>query len=144
VVPDEPLEIGLWDITGVYLNPCQMSNEVPTKSVREIASAFGRQRLTSVTKPRAVDVAGYHGLYMEVATPTDLTVSTCEDYELNLWEGRPDGGFWTTYAGLIVKLWILDVDGQPMVIHMAVPPPAKSPQIQEMTHVVLSTTFEPN
>ena len=43
---------------------------------------------------------------------------------MNLWEARPDGGYWTRMPGMVNRLWILDVDGQPMVIHLAVPPSA--------------------
>jgi hypothetical protein len=132
----------LWVITGVYLNPCAQSNEVPARTVRATADALLRQRLTSATRPREVNLAGYHGLYMEVITPTDLDYGTCDDAEVNLWEGRPDGGYWTRTPGMVNRLWILDVDGQPMTIHMAVPPSATAPQIHELTDVVEAATFK--
>jgi hypothetical protein len=140
--PEDPLMIGLWVITGVYLNPCAESNEVAPRSVRATADAFLQQRLTSTTGPREVDLAGYHGLYMEITTPTDLDYGACDDAELNLWEGRPVGGYWTRMPGMVNRLWILDVDGQPMVIQMAVPPSATGPQIHAMTDIVEAATFE--
>jgi hypothetical protein len=139
---EDPLMLGLWVITGVYENPCAQSNEVPARSVRATADAFLQQRLTTSTQPRAVDLAGFHGLYMEVTTPTDLDYGACQDAEVNLWEGRPDGGYWTRMPGMVNRLWILDVDGQPMVIHMAVPPSATHSQISAMTTIVEAATFE--
>jgi hypothetical protein len=139
---EDPLMLGMWVITGVYLNPCAQSNKVPPRSVRATADAFLQQRLTSPTRPREVDLAGYHGLYMEVTTPTDLDYDACDDAELNLWEGRPDGGYWTRMPGMVNRLWILDVDGQPMVIHVAVPPSATGLQIHAMTGIVEAATFE--
>src|SRR5262249_39286974 len=125
VEPGDPLMIGLWVMTGVYLNPCAGSNEVSPRSVRATADALVQQKQTSASKPRPVDLAGYHGLYLEVTTPMDLDYATCADGEVNLWEGRPDGNYWTLMPGMVNRLWILDVDGQPMAIHMAVPPSAK-------------------
>ena len=49
------------------------SNKVAPGSVRATADAFLQQRLTSSTTPREVDLRGYHGLYMEVTTPTELS-----------------------------------------------------------------------
>jgi hypothetical protein len=140
--PEDPLMLGLWVITGVYVNPCAQSHKVPPRSVRATADAFLQQRLTSPTKPREVDLAGYHGLYMQVATPTDLDYGACDDAEVNLWEGRPDGGYWTRMPGMVNRLWILDVNGQPMVIHLAVPPSATGHQIRAMTNIVGAATFE--
>jgi hypothetical protein len=140
--PGDPLAIGLWVVTGVYLNPCAESNEVSPRSVRATADALLRQRFTSATRPREVDLAGYHGLYIEVTTPADLDYSRCDDAEVNLWEGRPVGGYWTMKPGMVERLWILDVEGQPMMIHMAVPPSATGPQIRAMTDVVEAAAFE--
>ena len=142
VEPGDPLMLGLWDITGVYLNPCAQSNEVPSRSVRATADAFLRQRLTSTTRPREIDLAGHHGLYLEVTSPKKLDYGACDDAEVNLWEGRPEGGYWTRMPGMVNKLWILDVDGQPMAIHVAVPPSATGPQVRAMTDIVEAATFE--
>ena len=139
---DDPLEFALWDINGVYMNPCAMSDEVSTRSVDAIADALVRQPLTSASRPRGVTLAGYHGLYMEVTTPTGFNYSKCDDAELNLWEGRPDGGYWTWMPGMVERLWILDVDGRTMVIHLAVPPSATDPQIRAMTDIIEAATFE--
>ena len=140
--PEDPLAIGLWVVTGVYLNPCAESREVPTASVGATFDALVRQRLTSATMLRNVDLGGYRGIYVEVTTPTDRDYTRCDDAELNLWEGRPEGGYWTREPGMVERLWILDVDGQPMVIQMAVPPSATDPQIHALTDIVEAATFE--
>jgi hypothetical protein len=144
--PNDPLALGLWDVTGVYLNPCSQSNEVDTEAttlVSKVFDALSRQRLTSSTRLREVNVGGFHGIYVEVTTPTDLDLSRCDDAELNLWESRPDGGYWTRKPGMVERLWILDVHGQPMVLHMAVPPSATSAQIRAMTDILEAVKFKP-
>jgi len=142
VQPGDPLMLGLWAITRVDLNPCAQSHKVPARSVRSIADAFLQQRFTSTTGPREVNVAGYHGLYVEVTTPTGLDYGACVDNELNLWEGRPEADYWTTMPGMVSMLWILDVDGKAMVIQLAVPPSATGRQVQAMTDIVETATFE--
>jgi hypothetical protein len=139
---EDPLMLGLWAITGVYVNPCAQANQVSPKSVRAIAAAFLHQRLTSATRPRKVDLAGYHGLYLEVTAPTDLDYDTCDDAEMSLWDARPDGGYWTRMPGMVNQLWILRVDGQPMVVHLAVPPSATGQQVHAMTDIVETAAFE--
>ena len=103
---------------------------------------FVRQRLTSATKPHAVELAGYSGLYMELTTPTQFDYGKCNDDEVNLWEGRPEGGYWTWMPGQLERLWILNVDDQPLAVHMAVPPSATAAQIQAMNDIVEAATFE--
>jgi len=142
VEPGDPLMLGLWAITGVYLNPCTESNEVPATSVRATVDAFLQQRFTSPSRPRKVELAGHHGLYMEVTTPTELDYGACDDAEMNLWEGRPDSTYWTAMPGMVNRLWILDVDGHPLVVQLAVPPSATRPQIHAMTNIVETVTFE--
>jgi len=139
---EDPLMLGLWVITRVYLNPCTQSDEVSPRTVRATADAFLQQRFSSPTRPREVDLAGHHGLYMEITTPTDLDYGACDDAEVNLWEGAPDGGYWTRMPGMVNRLWILDVDDQPMVIHLAVPPSATVGQVHAMTDIVEAATFD--
>ena len=98
--------------------------------------------MTSSTRPREFDLGGHHGIYVEVTTPTDLDYSKCDDAEVNLWEARPDGGYWTRTPGMVERLWILDVDYKTIVIHMAVPPSATGPQIAALTDIVEAATFE--
>jgi hypothetical protein len=142
VEPGDPLMIGLWAMTGVYLDPCAESDEVYPRSVRATADALVRQKLTSASTPRPVDLGGYHGLYLEITTPMHLDYAACSDDEVNLWEGRPEGGYWTVMPGMVNRLWILDVSGQPMAIELAIPPSATSRQIRAATDIVETATFE--
>ena len=118
---EDPLMLGLWRVTGVYEDPCAASHLLRPTSVRATAKAFLRQRLTSSTRPREIEVAGHHGLFMEVTTPTDFEYATCDDAEMNLWDGRPDSSYWTRMPGMVNKLWILDIDGEPMLIQRSGP-----------------------
>ena len=106
-----------------------------------LADAFLRQRVTSVTKPRPVTLAGYDGLYLEIKAPTKLDYSHCNDAELNFWESTPAGERWTRMPGMRDRLWILDVDGQPMVLAMFVPPSATDRQVEQIADIVQDARF---
>jgi hypothetical protein len=140
---DDPLEIGgLWAVTGVYKDACKATAMYPAgPSVRSLANAFGRQKVTSTTKPRPVTFAGYHGLYLEITAPADREYWDCNDAELNFWDAAPDGGYWTRMPGMVDRLWILDVDGQPMMLAMFVPPSATDKQIRSLTNILRAAEF---
>jgi hypothetical protein len=140
--PEDPLAISLWVVTGVFKDACVATEQIPAgESVRTLADAFLRQQVTSVTKPRPVTLAGYDGLYLEIRAPAKLDYSGCNDAELNFWESTPTGERWTRMPGMRDRLWILDVDHQPMVLAMFVPPSATDRQVHQMTQIVHGARF---
>jgi hypothetical protein len=140
--PEDPLAISLWVVTGVFKDACKATAQIPAGgSVRTLADAFLRQEVTSVTKPRPVTLAGHHGLYLEITAPTKLDYFRCNDAELNFWESTPAGERWTRMPGMRDRLWILDVDGQPMMLAMFVPPSATDKQVDQMTDILAATQF---
>jgi hypothetical protein len=140
--PDDPLAISLWVVTGVFKDACKATQQTPAgNSVQTLADAFLRQEVTSVTKPRPVSLAGYDGLYLEIVAPAAQDYSGCNDAELNFWESTPAGERWTRMPGMRDRLWILDVDGQPMVLAMFVPPSATDQQVDHIADIVRSARF---
>ena len=59
-------------------------------------------------------------LYLELAAPNKMSFSRCNDAQINFWDSKPSGGHWTRMPGLYDRLWIVDVDGQPMMLAMFV------------------------
>jgi hypothetical protein len=140
--PEDPLSISLWVVTGVYKNACKQTTLIPAgDSVRTLADAFVRQEVLSVTKPRHITLAGYDGLYLEIAAPTHKDYSHCKEAELTFWESKPTGSRWTRMPGMRDRLWILDVDGQPMMLAMFVPPSATDEQIDKITDILNDARF---
>jgi hypothetical protein len=140
--PDDPLAISLWVVTGVFKDACVATEQIPAgDSVRTLADAFLRQKVTSVTKPRAVTLAGYDGLYLEIKAPVKLDYTRCNDAELNFWEATPAGERWTRMPAMRDRLWILDVDGQPMVLAMFVPPSATDRQVEQIADIAKGARF---
>jgi hypothetical protein len=139
---EDPLAISLWVVTGVFKNACKATARIPAgNSVRSLADAFLRQEVLSATEPRPVTLAGYRGLYLEITAPTKQDYSRCQDAELNFWESRPSDSRWTRMPGMRDRLWILDVDGQPMMLAMFVPPSATDEQIDKITEILNDVRF---
>jgi hypothetical protein len=140
--PEDPLAISLWVVTGVFKDACVATEQLPAgDSVRSLADAFLRQKVTSVTRPRPVTLAGYDGLYLEIRAPAKLDYSRCNDAELNFWESTPAGERWTRMPAMRDRLWILDVDGQTMVLAMFVPPSATHRQVEQIADIVQGARF---
>jgi len=140
--PEDPLAISLWVVTGVFKDACVATEQIPAgDSVRSLADAFLRQQVTSTARPRPVSLAGLDGLYLEITAPTHFDMSDCNDAELNFWESTPAGERWTRMPGMRDRLWILDVDGQPMVLAMFVPPSATDEQIDKITDILDAARF---
>ncbi len=140
--PEDPLSISLWVVTGVYRNACKQTRQIPAgDSVRTLANAFVEQEVLTATRPRPVTLAGHHGLYLEIAAPTKPSYSRCKEAELTFWEAEPAGSRWTRMPGMRDRLWILDVDGQPMVLAMFVPPSATEEQIDKITDILDGARF---
>jgi hypothetical protein len=140
--PEDPLALSFWVVTGVFKDACVATGQLPAgDSVRTLANAFLRQKVTSATRPRPVTLDGYDGLYLEITAPTELDFSRCNDAELNFWESTPTGERWTRMPGMRDRLWILDVGGQPMVLAMFVPPSATHQQVAKIADIVHGVRF---
>jgi hypothetical protein len=105
--------LGYWTVSGVHTDPCTRSGPAgPTgDTVGDLAAALDVQRLTTATDPVPVAVDGHDGLYLEVSTPADLDYGTCRDDAVVAWDDAPA---WS--EAVVTRLWILDVDGQRVVL----------------------------
>jgi hypothetical protein len=140
--PDDPLALSFWVVTGVFEDACVATEQLPVgDSVRTLANAFLRQKVTSATRPRPVTLGGYDGLYLEITAPTELDYSRCNDAELNFWESTPTGERWTRMPGMRDRLWILDVGGQPVVLAVFVPPSATHRQVEKIADIAQGVRF---
>jgi hypothetical protein len=109
--------IGYFNPGGVYEDPCSDSGVAPSAgdTVEDLAAALRAQKLTITARPVPVSVDGHNGLYLEMTAPADFDVEKCRDGVLTVWEDGP------LFFGepLVERLWILDVDGQRVVLDYA-------------------------
>ena len=96
----------------VFADPCHPDrgpmNPQPGPSVDDLAKALASLPSLVATAPTDVDVAGYHGKQVTLTSPTSMAACS-------VWQS-PLGATNTMVAGEQDRYWILDVNGQRLVI----------------------------
>jgi hypothetical protein len=107
---DGLVELVIFD--KVYADPCHpdrgLLNPPPGPSVDDLAKALASVPSLVATTPTDVTAAGYHGKQLTLTAPT--SIATCSVWEL------PMGAANTMGPGERDTYWILDIDGQRLVI----------------------------
>jgi hypothetical protein len=96
----------------VYADPCHPNrgflNPPPGPSVDDLAKALASVPSLVATTPTDVTVAGYHGKQLTLTAPT--SIASCSVWQL------PLGAINTMVSGERDRYWILDINGQRLVI----------------------------
>ena len=108
----------------------------PGPSVQDLADALVAQKFTRTTAPVPVSLAGYQGLYLEMTGPRDT--SKCIKVPAGPWEGR---NFYDDNQ--VERVWILDVDGQRLVVDAAHAAESPASDNEKLTSMVNSLHFVP-
>ena len=136
--------IQYWTVYAVHENPCR-SMKGPTQigdSVGELADALAAQKLTSATKPEPVSLDGHDGVYLELTMPTGIDFETCDQGYFFLWDAKPGDAHHTADSpGLVERLWILDVDGDRVVLAAPAAVDNSAAEIDELTAIAESVRF---
>ncbi len=156
IVKQGPIVVGIsvWDVGRVPRDPCQWSStlEDPGPSVDDLVAALGAQAQRDASEPSDVLLAGHPGRYLEWSVPDDAVVTGDGDFEgCDVQEGHADfvswfgdgyGERWQQVAGQVDRLWVLDVDGQRLVVDATYSPDATDVDRDELERVVASLRFE--
>ena len=122
---------------------------IPTASspVDQLATALSQQIGRNGSAPVDVTLAGYSGKKVDLSVPTDFDKSTCDSLLYKTWlEGGPNGGGDGGYVygpGQRNTVYILDVNGTPLVIDTMYQPTATAADKAELQAVIDSVSFEP-
>jgi len=133
---DNSAFLGLWTINAVHNHPCRGDGSdytFPGPAVDDLADAFVDQPFTRATEPKPVTVDGQEGLYLELKIPAD--VGRCKKDELDLWSSPGGRGY---ESGQIDRLWILDVEGQRVIIDASFLPETSQDDITALEGLVTS------
>jgi hypothetical protein len=141
-------ELAFWTVDKVPTDFCgsgdrsrRFTNPGPT--VADLATALATQPRLGGTDPVPVTIGGYDGLYVELTKPTDAPQCTGRW----LWLVMPTPRSHTAYheqftdPGDVARIWILDVDGDRVVIDTIHPADASDEAVAELTRIVESATF---
>jgi hypothetical protein len=124
-VPDYSTMVAFWIVDRVSPDPCSstwMASAGP--AVEDLAAVIASWPEPDVTRPTDVTLGGYEGKWLEFTVPDDT--QHCVDGSLDLW--RSGGVTRGVNHGDHSELWILDVDGTPLVIELVDSPQGTSDQ----------------
>ena len=150
------LGLSVWDVGRVFRDPCHWVGQDydPGPTVDDLVAALVAQPMRNATQPTAVTLAGYVGQYLEWSVPADLKSSTWTDFDacdidpndvvhrnFHSWLGNGMGNRYEQVPGQIDRLWVLDVDGQRLVIDATYSPDTVQAHRDELASVVASLRF---
>ncbi len=131
--------VGFWiwdgDFDTVYLDPCQWADgaiEPPVgPTVDDLATALASQPQRGDPIPTDVTLDGYDGKLVEMTVPSDIDFADCDGGEFRSWLGRYHQG-----PGQVDRLYILDVEGQRVVIYSSYMPGTSEEERAELQAIV--------
>lgn len=148
--------VTFWDVEEVYGHPCAWTDTLadPGSGVEDLVSALVEVPMRNATEPVAVEVDGRSGTHLEWSVPTDIAFvednGDFPDCDLTN-DGHRDFRSWTGSGwssdryhqgpGQVDRLWILDVDGERLVIDAFSMPSASPEEVEELVGVVASIRF---
>jgi hypothetical protein len=119
-------------------DPCNARPDkfvTPGPGVRPLADALAAQRNALVTEPVRVRVDGHRGLYLETSMPRSVDPAGCYGGVYTSWTST-GGAVTTVLGGLTTRVWILDVDGERLVVGLVWTPDADATDVAELDAMV--------
>jgi hypothetical protein len=133
-----------WAVHGVYDDPCRWEGAAPEigPGVDDLVIALSDQRYTEVvTDPEPVTLGGHDGVLLSVRVPDDLDGAGCTEGRYMFWQGSPGDAHHQAPLGTTEQMWILDVDGQRVVLGAAATAGVRESDVAELTTMVESVRF---
>ena len=136
--------VGFWiwddDFDTVYLDACQWLDGAITPpvgpTVDDLANALASQAQHGDAVPVDVTLDGYSGKMIELTVPSDIDFADCDRGEFRSWHGRYHQG-----PGQVDQLYILDVEGQRVVVYSSYMPETSEAERAERQAIVESIQF---
>ncbi len=112
------MAVTAWVIGDVFADPCRWETTLldppPVSSVDALVAALADQKGLRVSTPTDITVDGFAGTYME-RTVSVTNLADCDGVKFRTWLDT-EGGERYLEPGQHDMLWIIDVDGVPLVI----------------------------
>lgn len=133
--------LGITTTGEVLSDPCTRRAAPPPNSatINDFAEALADQQVTTTTEPIPISLGGHDGLQLTVSTPADFDASRCTEEELVSWQ--EDTGLGAIDPEHVVRLWVVDVDGQHVVLTMNTQTDATRETVELLTDIAESATF---
>lgn len=156
---DPPPTVGLSiiNVTNVVVDGCTDHSGTSPRvgpTVDDMAMALAAlEPFELTTAPTAVTAYGFSGTYLELTVPDiafevsgeDPVFTDCSDGELWSWIGAPLSFAYHGYShpGQVEELWLLDVDGQRLMIVAGTSPGSSEADIAELRSILDSIEIVP-
>ncbi len=140
--PGEFAQLAYWSPTRVPTDPCNARSSSPPlgPTAEDLAAALAAQKRTTTTEPTPVTVDGHDGLYLELTTPRRLDYQACGPDGMQIWQ--TDGDVHRVLDEPTTdRYWIIDVDGQRVVISALTSHVATSETVDQITGLAKAMTF---
>ena len=145
-VTGEPFRaMGFVTADRVYPDPCGLHGNAksavdPGSSVQDLAAALVAQKGVTASAPRPVTVHGHDGLYLDYRVSRGVDVTGCGDQAFDIFSTGP-GSWYLEASRERAAIWILDVDGERLVLSWVAMPGVTRGAMREMTRMVESARF---
>lgn len=138
-------------ISGVYADPCHWKGTLldgsAVSSNDDAVAALANQKGLRVSTPTGVTVDGFAGTYMERRVPAQISdcdgAQTLEQQPVYKVYRSPGFGDRLLRPGQLQQLWILDVDGVPLVIDASIQTGTSADVRAELLQMVESIQIDP-
>jgi hypothetical protein len=151
-----PAFVTFWDVDRVYATPCKWKSKPmvdPGASIDGLASALAKQPLRNAAAPTDVVLARFRGKYLQWSVPTEIAFDeaqpekalfpACDKDTFQSWTGALGWASdrYQQAPGQVDRIWILDVNGERVVIDASYLPTASARQRRELKSIVDSIRF---
>jgi hypothetical protein len=145
-VSSEWVTMTAWVVGGVYADPCSWKDEPAdpsaTLTVGALAATLASQKGLHASTPTDTTVAGFAGKYLERSVPADMKLARCDEHQFRLWLDTTGGQRYVD-PGAYDQLWIVDVDGVPLLLDAAVSPKTPAHERDEILQIMQSVKIDP-
>ena len=144
------IALSTWTVGNLKADPCRWKAgtlDPPVgPTVGDLAAALLEQAGPARGTSTDVTLGGYRGKKIEFSIPSDFDSTSCDEAVYSRWEAASepgDWGGWIDGGGMRNAVYIIDVDGQRVVIDTMSLPGASATDLAEFDQIIASIRFEP-
>jgi hypothetical protein len=144
-VPRTFMRVGSSVVANIYSEPCQSTLLDPPlgPTVDDLATAFADVWGANATTPTEVTLDGFVGKQMVLTVPADVDFADCVTGHYMAWRDTGHGDRSYQGPGQIQESWIVDVEGERLLIEASYFPEITPEDRAELQQVIDSIQIEP-
>ena len=143
--PGDTVEVAFTIFDRVYADPCDYDEgllDPPGSSVDDLATALASLPSVDATAPTPATLGGYQGQQLTLTAPDSFAGCNLAEGEFfRVWE-LPLGATLDMQPGQVNKVWILDVEGQRLIIDTAETPASTAQGKADAQAIIDSISIE--